>query len=161
MACHDDPVTTTEFRISQTWTGNDGRGTSSGDFDRSGELAADGSPTIPTAPPGAADGGWSPEALLLGAVSECQMLWYLHLCARNGIVVESYRDTASGTLAVEGSRGAMTGIHLDARVTISAGDAEQAAALFEVAGERCYIARSLAEPVRHTITVEQVPVSPR
>ena len=154
-------MSSTEFRISQTWTGNGGGGTSSADFDRSGELVADGSPTVPTAPPGAADGGWSPEALLLGAVSQCQMLWYLHLCARNGIVVESYTDSATGTLVVEGSEGSMTGIRLDARVTISAGDADEATALFEVAGERCYIARSLAEPVALAVHVSLVASSAR
>jgi organic hydroperoxide reductase OsmC/OhrA len=27
---------------------------------------------------------WNPEELLVAALSQCHMLWYLHLCAENG-----------------------------------------------------------------------------
>jgi len=38
------------------------------------------------------------EQLLVAALSQCHMLWYLVLCAKEGIVVTEYADRASGTL---------------------------------------------------------------
>ncbi|MBX9449150.1 MAG: OsmC family protein [Taibaiella sp.] len=32
----------------------------------------------------------NPEDLLLSAVASCHMLWYLHLCSEQGIVVMEY-----------------------------------------------------------------------
>ncbi len=98
---------THQFDTTLRWTGNDGRGTAPKDFGRDGELEAEGRPTLPTLPPSAfagGEGGWSPEHLLVGAVSQCHMLWYLHLCQRNGVVVEDYVDHASGELEVTGSK---------------------------------------------------------
>lgn len=148
----------TPYEITQRWTGNDGSGTSTSRFGRQGELAAEGRPTIPTGPSRdfqGEGGNWSPEDLLAGAVSQCQMLWYLHLCSRNDIVVEDYSDRCTAYLEVDKSRGQVTEVTLDAEVTISAGDRELAERLFEKAGELCYVARSLNCPVRHQISVRQ------
>ncbi|MGH3747387.1 MAG: OsmC family protein [Micromonosporaceae bacterium] len=35
-------------------------------------------------------GRWNPEELLVASLSQCHMLWYLHLCADNGVVVTEY-----------------------------------------------------------------------
>ena len=144
-----------EFRTTLSWVGNDGTGTATPTYAKDGELAAEGRPTIPTIPPDGT-GGWSPEHLLLGSVSQCHMLWYLHLCARNGVVVESYEDDATCRLEVTGSEGAVRDVALHARVGISSGEVDTAVGLFELAGEKCYVARSLAEPVRHTVEVSVV-----
>jgi organic hydroperoxide reductase OsmC/OhrA len=144
-----------EFRTTLTWVGNDGSGTSTRSYAKDGELAADGRPTIPTIPPDGT-GGWSPEHLLLGSVSQCHMLWYLHLCARNGVVVESYEDSASCRLVVEGSTGSVRDVTLHAVVEISSGDPATAREIFDLAGEKCYVARSLAEPVAHSVAVRAV-----
>ncbi len=146
-----------EFRTTLTWVGNDGGGTSTRSYAKDGELAAEGRPTIPTIPPDGTD-GWSPEHLLLGSVSQCHMLWYLHLCARNGVVVESYEDAASCRLVVEGSEGSIRDVTLHASVTISSGDPTTATELFALAGDKCYVARSLAEPVSHSVDVVVQPV---
>ncbi len=151
-----------EFAVTVSWAGNDGRGTSVRDFSRDNEIEAEGRPTIPGGPTpefAGAGGGWSPEDLLIGAVAQCHMLWYLHLCARNDIVVETYRDEATGVLEVERSDGEMTRIDLRATVEISSGDPETARSLFEVAGEKCYVARSLRTPVHHEITVREIPAT--
>lgn len=144
------------FDVTLTWTGNDGTGTSTGRFSREGELAAERRPTIPTSSrPARPDAvhGWTPEDLLAGSVAECHMLWFLHLCSRNAITVESYVDNATATLETEGSHGSVTLVELRATVDISAGDIELTRTLFDKAGELCYIANSLNCPVHHEITV--------
>src|SRR6201997_5174693 len=41
---------------------------------------------------------YNPEELLVASLSSCHMLWYLHLCAVNGVTVLDYRDSASGVM---------------------------------------------------------------
>jgi organic hydroperoxide reductase OsmC/OhrA len=151
----------TEHRVTQRWVGNDGTGTANPDFRRDGELVAEDRPTIPTGPTPAhhgAPGNWSPEDLLVGAVSQCTMLWFLHLCQRNSIVVSSYIDDATATLTVEGSRGTVSEIALDVSVNIAAGDEELVRSLFEKSNELCYVARSLTIDVVHRLTIERTDV---
>ena len=40
----------------------------------------------------------NPEDLLLASVSSCHLLWYLHLCSVNKILVVEYEDFAEGTM---------------------------------------------------------------
>lgn len=149
-------MATETFHTTTTWVGNDGTGTTEPTFGRDSELSADGRPTIPAAPPPKFGGdlsGWSPEDLLGVAVSQCHMLWFLHLCQRNSVVVESYVDHTSTVLETQGSKGAVTGVDLRATVQVSAGEAELVHSLFDKAGELCYVARSLNCPVTHSIEV--------
>ena len=48
---------------------------------------------------------WNPEDLLVGSLSACHKLWYLHLCAVEGVRVLSYRDEAEGLMAEDPERG--------------------------------------------------------
>jgi organic hydroperoxide reductase OsmC/OhrA len=43
--------------------------------------------------------------LLVAALAQCHMLWFLHLCAVNGIVVISYTHDAQGMMAEGGDGG--------------------------------------------------------
>ena len=59
---------------------------------------------LPSGRFGSADPGYlgdgsrhNPEDLLVAALSACHMLWYLHLCAVNRVVVTDYEDAAEGT----------------------------------------------------------------
>jgi len=72
------------------------------------------------------------------------MLWYLHLCSVNGIVVVDYRDEAVGTLepSADGS-GRFVTVTLHPAVGIRRGDSEKALELHERAHELCFIARSV------------------
>jgi organic hydroperoxide reductase OsmC/OhrA len=103
----------------------------------------------------------NPEELLLAAVSSCHMLFFLSLCARNGIAIAGYRDRARGALATEpGGGGCFTEVTLCPRVTVPDGGADVEAALLalhEKAGELCFIARSCAFPIRHEPEVEVRP----
>jgi organic hydroperoxide reductase OsmC/OhrA len=138
------------------WTGNRGTGTSGyRDFDRAHDVTADGKPTMI---PGSSDPAfrgdperWNPEELLVVSLSQCHMLWYLHLCATNDVVVVDYVDEPTGTMAQDADGGGhFTEVVLRPKVTVSSGsDPGKAHALHPRANELCFIARSVNFPVRH------------
>jgi hypothetical protein len=135
------------------WTGNAGAGTSSyRAYERSheitgGERAAIAGSSDPLFRGDAAR--WSPEDLQVAALAACHMLWYLHLCAQDGVVVTAYDDDATSTLLVErGGDGRVGRVLLRPRATIAAGsDPGRARALDAAAHERCFIANASAIPV--------------
>jgi organic hydroperoxide reductase OsmC/OhrA len=97
----------------------------------------------------------NPEELLLAALSSCHMLSYLAHAARRGVVVMQYEDAASGTMALVGGGGHFTEVMLRPHVTIRAGsDATLALRLHEDAHRDCFIASSVAFPVRHAAVVD-------
>lgn len=96
----------------------------------------------------------NPEDLLVSSLSACHMLSYLALCARSGIRVVSYVDEVSGRMAAQEGKVRFTEVVLNPRVTIEPGDSlEKAEALHRDAHEVCFIANSVAFPVRHQPTV--------
>lgn len=139
------------YAVRVEWMGNDGRGTSVAGYARDHEVSATGKPTYAGSAPKEFGGNgfdWSPEELLVAAVSQCHMLTYLFQCSRNGIVVESYADEADGVLEVAGAEGGQFAkVTLRPVVTISAGDPQKALALHEAASQSCYVGRSVAFPV--------------
>jgi organic hydroperoxide reductase OsmC/OhrA len=82
------------------------------------------------------------------------MLWYLHLCAVNGVVVVDYRDEASGTMDEnEDGSGQFTEVILKPQVTVKDKSMiEKANELHHQASQMCFIARSVKFPVRHVPT---------
>jgi organic hydroperoxide reductase OsmC/OhrA len=139
-----------KYRIEVEWTGNRGTGTSRYDaYGREHLIRAEGAPDIPGSSDPAFRGDaerWNPEELLIAAASACHKLWYLHLCAVNGVVVTAYLDRAEGVLDEPGGR--FASITLKPEVTVAAGsDAEKARSLHHPAHEKCYIANSLSVPV--------------
>ena len=82
------------YVVTVTWTGNRGTGTSAyRDYARAHDLSAPGKPTIPGSSDPAFRGDrtrYNPEELLVASISSCHMLWYLHLCSAEGILVQSY-----------------------------------------------------------------------
>lgn len=89
---------------------------------------------------------WNPKQLLVAALSQCHMLWYLHLCTEAGIVVINYRDAAVGTM----SDTKFTDVTLHPRVVITEAErAEEVQALHAEAHKRCFIANSVNFPVAH------------
>jgi organic hydroperoxide reductase OsmC/OhrA len=146
---------THHYRLTVCWTGNTGSGTVGyRSYRRDHDVLANGKPTIP----GSSDpafrgdpGRWNPEELLVAALSQCHMLWFLHLAATGGVVVTGYRDDAVGTMAeqADGS-GVFTEVVLRPEVTVAdPAMVDAVAALHDSAHERCFIARSVAFPVRH------------
>jgi organic hydroperoxide reductase OsmC/OhrA len=151
-----------EYQVEVTWTGNRGEGTSSyRAYGREHEVSGPGKPPLPGSAEPAFRGDadrYNPEELLVAALSQCHMLWYLHLCASAGVVVTAYRDRPRGTMLLddEGS-GAFTEVVLAPQVTVAAAAmADEAARLHDDAARLCFIARSVAFPVRHDPTVSVV-----
>ncbi len=82
----------------------------------------------------------------MASLSECHMLWYLHLCTDAGIVVVDYRDDAVGLM----TDAKFSEVTLHPVVTITAATrADDALTLHAEAHLRCYIANSVNFPVRH------------
>lgn len=137
------------------WTGNLGTGTSSyTSFSRDHTVSTPSTPTILASSDSAFKGDpsrWNPEQLFLAAISQCHMLWYLHLASQAGVVVLSYVDESSGVMIEQGDgRGRFEEITLHPRVTISGdSDSAKARALHATVSEYCYIARSVSAPITH------------
>lgn len=92
----------------------------------------------------------SPEELLVGAVAQCHMLWFLHAAAQADVVVRGYLDRAIGTVHVEAAgTGVFTEIVLRPRVRVdgAAVNDEMVARLHRDAHDHCPISRSLKFPV--------------
>lgn len=141
-----------------TWTGDLGEGTSHyRSYRRDHEVTADGRPVILASSEPAFRGDpqrWNPEQLLLASLSQCHLLWYLHMCSVNGVVVTGYRDRAWATMAEDGSGGHFTEAVLRPEVEVASAEmVEPAIALHADAHRACFIANSVNFPVRHEPTV--------
>lgn len=92
---------------------------------------------------------YNPEELFVASLSSCHMLWYLHLCAINGIVVTEYRDEASGEMREnDDGSGQFVRVVLRPVVTLREGcDEAKARELHHKAHAMCFIARSVKFPV--------------
>jgi organic hydroperoxide reductase OsmC/OhrA len=146
------PVHTYDTEV--TWTGNRGTGTSGyRDYDRAHHVDAAKRATIAGSSDPAFRGDesrWNPEQVLVVALSQCHMLWYLHLCADAGVVVTGYVDRATGTMEETGDGGHFTQVTLRPEVVVAAPDMVDAATrLHHDAHRACYIASSVNFPVEH------------
>ncbi len=141
------------YELNIDWTGNQGEGTKNySSYGRNHTISAPGKPDVPGSSDPAFRGDparYNPEELFVSSVSICHMLWYLHLCAVNGIVVLEYSDTPLGILneKPDGS-GAFERVTLRPRVTLTAeSDREKAIALHQEAHHFCFIANSVKFPI--------------
>jgi organic hydroperoxide reductase OsmC/OhrA len=150
---------THRYQTRTVWTGNTGTGTSGyRAYERAHEISAAGKPVIA----GSSDPNfrgdaarYNPEELLVASLSACHMLWYLHLCAENNIVVTAYVDDAHGTMVETADGGGhFTEVTLRPVVTLAAGDADLAMRLHYRAHELCFIANSVNFPVRCEATIQ-------
>ena len=150
------------YTVDLTWTGARGHGTTSyTSYGRDHEVRAGERPVLlGTSDPnfrGSPD-RWSPEDLLVTSLSQCQMMWLLHLAARDGVAVLGYSDRATGTMRISGaSQGQFQEVVLHPRVVVAADatlpdgtpvDDEVLARLHREAAEHCFIMRSVNFSVR-------------
>lgn len=141
------------YSLTMTWTGNHGEGTKSyRGYSRDHVYSAEGKPDLVGSSDPAFRGDpsrYNPEELLVASVSSCHMLWYLHLCASNGIVVTGYRDQPLGTMEEqESGAGAFSRIVLRPLARLASGsDVERARQLHEDAHRYCFIANSVRFPI--------------
>ena len=143
------------YTATVTWTGNKGEGTANYKaFARDHIIQVEGKPPIPGSSDPSFRGApdrYNPEDLLVSSLSACHMLWYLHCCAVNKVVVTDYRDEPEGTMVenADGS-GHFTGIDLRPRITLAeASMLHRAEELHEAANKFCYLAASVNFPVTH------------
>lgn len=150
------------YALDLVWEGNRGTGTSGyRDYGRDVLLRAAGKPDLA----GSADPTfrgdatrWNPEELLLAALAQCHLLSYLHSAVNHGIVVVAYDDSPVGTMEQVGQGGRFTEVVLRPRVVITdAAQADLAREIHEEAGRNCFIAASVAFPVRHQPAIEIAP----
>jgi len=147
------------YSTNVTWTGNLGKGTA--DYKaylRNHVISIPGKPDIAGSSDVAFRGDpdrYSPEDSLVAACSACHMLWYLHLCAVNDVVVTNYEDRATASMAEnkDGS-GQFIEIVLNPVVTITDESMkEKAISLHEEANSMCFLARSVNFPIHHHPTI--------
>lgn len=142
-----------KYETTVRWTGNKGTGTSAyRAYGRDHEISAPGKPVIAASSDPAFLGDasrYNPEDLLVASLSTCHMLWYLHLCAVNKIVVLDYEDHAAGTMEESADGGGrFIEVTLRPRITVSKdSDPEKAKELHHEAHEKCYVANSVNFPV--------------
>jgi organic hydroperoxide reductase OsmC/OhrA len=144
------------YDVTIEWTGNLGQGTDGyRAFSRAHDVRGDGKATIAASSDPALRGDatrWNPEELLVASVSQCHMLWYLHLCAGNGVVVTDYADRAHGVMTMDenGGGGQITEVTLHPEVTVADSSmTEKANALHDDINAVCFIARSVNFPITH------------
>jgi len=162
------------YTVDVTWTGAGETGTTTYTaYSRDHDVAIPGRPVIAGSADPAFRGNperYSPEQLFVAALSECHMLWFLHLAANDGIVVVGYTDAAVGTMRVESAgAGQFTDVVLRPRVTVRSGVAVRSrvaghadddepvtdarlAAVHLRAHDHCFLARSVNFPVLHEPT---------
>lgn len=143
------------YTVTVTWTGNTGPGTADRrSYKRAHEISAVGKPAIPGSSDPAFRGDaarYNPEELLVASLSSCHMLWFLHLCAVGGVVVQAYEDIAEGHMVEQpDGAGAFDEVVLQPEIALAAGaDLERARALYAEAHARCFVTKSMNFPVRH------------
>ena len=148
------------YRITNTWTGNLGSGTSGyRNYSRNHEFSGESKNAVIQGSSDPMFRGdplrYSPEELLVASLSACHMLWILHLCADAGIVIIDYRDEATGTM-IENDEGGghFTRVTLHPHMTImDPARVEEAESLHSKAHSLCFIANSVNFPVEHQVTV--------
>ena len=144
-----------QYQTSLSWIGNKGSGTMDyRSYERSYIISVEHKTDIH----GSSDSAFmgdktkhNPEDLLVSSLSSCHMLWYLHLCSTNGIVVLDYKDKAVGKMTehADGS-GHFTEVKLFPVVTITNElHLEKAKQLHDAANKMCFIANSCNFPIVH------------
>ncbi len=143
------------YEVAVRWTGNLGTGTSTyRAYSRNHEVSAADRPVLLGSSEPSFRGDprrWSPEDLLVAALAQCHLLWYLHLASVAGVVVTAYTDTPLGTMVLEPDGGGyFTRVLLRPVVTVQeASMLDPALAVHHEANAKCFLARSMNFPVVH------------
>jgi len=144
------------YEIKVEWTGNDGNGTINyKSYNRNHEISSEGKYDKIN---GSSDPSflgdktkYNPEDLFISSISACHMLWYLHLCSVNEIVVAEYIDNATGIMIeLENGSGKFTEVTLNPNVKITNPHLiDRANELHAEANKKCFIANSCNFKIEH------------
>lgn len=146
---------THQYKAKTQWVGNQGTGTSDyKSYSRNHNISIEGKNELLCSSDPSFRGDkqrHNPEELLVASVSGCHMLWYLHLCAVNGVIVQEYVDNAFGEME-ENQDGSGQFVHITLNPSVTVADESMIAkanALHHEANKMCFIARSVKFPVHH------------
>jgi organic hydroperoxide reductase OsmC/OhrA len=120
-------------------------------FDGGIEVPASSSPHVVPLPLSVA-AAVDPEEAFVASLSSCHMLWFLHIAAKKGFVVDSYRDEAIGILGKDAA-GQLWMTRATLRPEVRFGgerrpSADEVISMHHAAHEQCFIARSVKTDVR-------------
>jgi organic hydroperoxide reductase OsmC/OhrA len=144
-----------QYELTITWTGNTGNGTETYTaYERSHTVNVVNKAEILASSDAAFRGDktrHNPEEMLLASLSSCHMLWYLHLCATEGVIVTAYTDHATAVLQLtDNGGGYIAAATINPVVTVLRADMiTKANALHSKANELCFIANSVNFKVEH------------
>ena len=151
------------YKIQVEWTGNNGNGTRNyNSYNRSHIINADGKykEILGSSDPSFLGDKtkYNPEDLFLASLSSCHMLWYLHLCTVNNIVVVEYTDNAVGVMEEEGNgSGRFIEVVLKPIVVImDSSQIKKANELHHEANKMCFIANSCNFKVKHEVKISAI-----
>jgi organic hydroperoxide reductase OsmC/OhrA len=143
------------YKVHLKWTGNNGEGTANyRTYERSHVITADQKGEIFASSDPAFRGEkskYNPEELLVASLSSCHMLWFLHLCADNGVVVTEYSDNPEGIMVEDGNEGGKFK-HVILKPAVTVIDKTMIHKVDEIhkkAHSLCFIANSVNFPVFH------------
>lgn len=144
------------YKIKVEWTGNEGNGTQNyKSYNRNHLIKVDSKYDVIN---GSSDPyflgdrtKYNPEEFFVSALSACHMLWYLHLCSVNKIVVTEYLDNATGVMEeLKDGSGRFVNVTLNPQVKIT--DSKKilkADELHQKANKMCFIANSCNFEISH------------
>ncbi|MDH6252761.1 organic hydroperoxide reductase OsmC/OhrA [Chryseobacterium sp. H1D6B] len=143
------------YQTTIQWTGNKGKGTESyKSYERSHSISIENKAVIEASSDPAFRGDktkHNPEEMLLSSLSSCHMLWYLHFCSVEGIIVIDYTDKAKGIMEeTSNGSGHFKEVTLHPTVVVMEESMiEKARELHKKANQYCFIANSVNFPVKH------------
>lgn len=148
------------YQIHLEWTGNKGSGTFDyRSYSRNHKIMIDGKPSelLGSSDPNFRGDAtrYNPEELFLSSISACHMLWYLHLCSDNGVIVHEYIDKAEGLMEEQqDGSGHFKGVTLKPQIIVTKAEmVDIAKGLHPEAHKKCFIANSLNFEVKHEATI--------
>jgi organic hydroperoxide reductase OsmC/OhrA len=99
---------------------------------------------------------WSPEHLILAALSQCLLLTWISLNKRSAIELKGWESTGSSTLDKTKEGLVFTEFRLKVRLSVPADRTEEARKLVETAKKYCIVANSLKTPAALEVEVSAV-----
>jgi organic hydroperoxide reductase OsmC/OhrA len=145
------------YRANVDWRLNPAEDFTGGRYSRGHSITFEGGHEVPgTASPHVIGKKWSvegavdPEQMLVGSISTCHMLTFLHVARLAGFVVTAYRDQAVGVMEkTPQDKVAVTRVTLQPAITYEGRrpTAAEAHDLHHEAHEQCFIANSVTTEI--------------
>lgn len=114
-------------------------------FDGGVEISVSASPSVVPSPYSSEE-CLDPEEAFIASISSCHMLFFLSIAAKKGYVVNSYKDSAIGTLAMNNNKYSITNVKLRPVIIFEGNCQPDRKAISEIHNEshdKCFIANSI------------------